>query len=93
LTLFSVRFDNFCSPFGQFRIEAFHNAAHLSREVRTLGVVPRHFDRLLPERVGDRALIATALAKDDGHGVPQPVKRQARPYEPIFFEFDPHLAP
>jgi hypothetical protein len=57
----------FVRRLAKFRIEAFHNAVHLSREVRTLGVVPRHFDRLLPERVGDRALIATALAKDDGH--------------------------
>jgi hypothetical protein len=86
LTLFLVRVDNFCSPFGQFRIEAFHNAAHLSREVSSLGVVPHHFDRLLPERVGDRALIATALAKDDGYGVPQPIKRQSRSDAPFLLK-------
>ena len=70
MTLFSVRVDSFCSPFGQFRIEIFDNAAHLSAKVRTVGIVPRHFDCLLAKRVGDRAFVRAALAKDDGYRMP-----------------------
>jgi RecT family len=61
------------APSGHFRIEIFHNAAHLSRKVRALGIVTRHFDGLLTERVGDRPFIRAALAKDDRHGMPEPL--------------------
>jgi hypothetical protein len=74
LTLFSVRVDSFCSPFGQFRIEIFDNPAHLSAKVRALGIMPRHFDGLLPESIGDRAFVATALAQE-GFG---PILEQAK---------------
>ena len=74
------------SPFGQFCIKAFHNSAHLALEIRPLGVMPRHFDGALAEGVGDCALVATALAKDDGESMPQPVWGQVRTDKPIAFE-------
>src|ERR1700730_10152354 len=67
---------SFCSPFGQFRIEAFHNPVHLAAEVRALGVMAHHFDGLLTKRIGDRAFVKPALAKDDGYRMPQTIEGQ-----------------
>jgi hypothetical protein len=61
---------SFCSPFGQFRIEAFHNPVHLAAKVRALGIVARHFDGLLTKRIGDRAFVKPALAKNDRYRMP-----------------------
>ena len=89
----SVRVDNFCSPFGQLRVERCDDTAHLSTKIRALGVVAGHFDRFLPQRIGDRPFIATALAKDDGHSVPQAVKRYSGANAPFLLKMDAQGAP
>jgi hypothetical protein len=38
--------------------------------------MPGHLDRLLSERIGNRALVEAGLAEDDGYRVPQSVKRE-----------------
>jgi len=55
--------------------------------------MPRHFDGALAEGVGNCALVATALAKDDGESIPQPVWGQARTDKPVLFELLSQLAP